>query len=225
MTDLYLSKRQKLLEEGPVEEECTICENNRKFCNGPAIDQCFFCGRKYCFAAISTKNKSETKSWEFQRILFISRYKEVSSPFYKEKLPMDIFKLILLEVKFPMCVDCADYCPHLRSSFIPLSKDRSKIYTAYLGNFTECVKCYSFGCPGCIEPVPNDCSMDLIGPDAYPDLCTDCSKVYGICLECFRVKRHVFLNSTLCTQGMPWCKEHKICRACDRESTRRNKEK
>jgi len=42
----------------------------------------------------NTKLIKRVTKWPFLEAIFIARYKEVQSPFHKDKLPLDIFKLI-----------------------------------------------------------------------------------------------------------------------------------
>jgi len=95
---------------------CTVCERELlvsphyilpEECSG--FEMCFICKETCCRKCVYEYETPENCiSWDCIRILLIARYKEGSSPFRKEKLPMEIFKSILFQAKQTECKDCAE---------------------------------------------------------------------------------------------------------------------
>ncbi len=96
--------------------ECYRCDNAHlgNFREDPTwagdLEQCFICENMCCTWHISRYKKLEF--WFHARIFFIARYKESTSLFWKQILPLDLFKLILYQIRHAMptmCTACRKY--------------------------------------------------------------------------------------------------------------------
>jgi len=214
-------KKQKLDDE--TVHVCDICDGTYPY----SLKHCYFCEKTRCEKCFSDRKSSETQiSWEFVRIFFIGREKDVASPFYKERLPMDLFKLILRQLTKPMCTWCARYCLHYRIKPPP-----SKIPPPW-----RCCRCKMTCCDECwtnrqcvfqsdysrriftlpyksLEPDPGITRLISIKPLAL--ICKDCSENFDVCRACYIPKTHdSFLDSKFC-RDVPNCRGHKICYNCN----------
>lgn len=220
MTDTCITKRQKFEGGGaPFERlsfKCAVCD---KYLAIDHLQQCFFCKRECGKECAYTKDKEETRlPWNFKLMLFLLRLKEVSSPFYKDNLPLDLFKLILLQVRLSMCTRCAQICPHIRRKFPPLTLGHP-----YNEFGIKCTECGTNCCDGCLGACVPMCNIIDLGSGARDfsrikssySLCRDCSKEMRVCSECYCIQKRDFMRLLPCTKSMQDCKGHFICMTCD----------
>lgn len=208
-------KKQKLDEEtDPFTSESSYSLEQCSFCmlQYPySLEKCSFCEEACCKNCISDRKWSETRmSWKRQRILFIGRYKDVPSPFYGERLPMDLFKSILLQLTEarPLCKYCAVYCLHLRTT----CGSNALKHQCFVCKTICCDECWTDQCIfhyGCDMQSFKGRTGHLLTL-----ICKDCSENFDICRLCNTSKTHDSFTDSIFCRDIPDCKGHKICYDC-----------
>lgn len=187
-------RRKTSLFSTDIEEECE--------CSSDSSEPCYLANAKYCIAceefccsgivdSIGETIDVPGTAWESLRNLFIARTKERASPFYKEKLPMDLFKLIydLCAKCHPkiLCIECFGagyrFCCICKTF---LTSDRTTF---------SCKACSSRCCEACVFV---RCMEYLSGKGPHKNkaewelgmLCNKCSFNWDICGVCFSAKQH-----------------------------------